>query len=56
MASNGICDRVAIIGMGCTNFGEHWDKSVEDLLVEAATSALNSAKPPLPTLTPRALP
>ncbi len=28
MASRGICDRVAIIGMGCTNFGEHWDRSV----------------------------
>jgi hypothetical protein len=27
MASNGIRDRVAIIGMGCTNFGAHWDKS-----------------------------
>lgn len=26
MASNGICDRVAIVGMGCTPFGEHWDK------------------------------
>src|SRR6201993_4715736 len=36
MASNGIRDRVAIIGMGCTSFGEHWDKSVDDLLVDAA--------------------
>src|SRR6266571_189326 len=36
MASQGIKDRVAIIGMGCTKFGEHWDKSVEDLMVEAA--------------------
>ena len=36
MASNGIRDRVAIVGMGCTPFGEHWNKSVEDLLVEAA--------------------
>jgi acetyl-CoA C-acetyltransferase len=35
MASNGIRDRVAIVGMGCTAFGEHWDCSVEDLLVEA---------------------
>jgi len=26
MASRGIKDRVAIIGMGCTKFGEHWDK------------------------------
>jgi acetyl-CoA C-acetyltransferase len=43
MASNGIRDRVAIVGMGCTTFGEHWDKSVEDLLVEAASEALTSA-------------
>ena len=47
MASNGIRDRVAIIGMGCTNFGEHWDKSVDDLLVDAATAALRSASLPL---------
>ena len=43
MASTGIRDRVAIVGMGCTPFGEHWDKSVEDLLVESATAALKSA-------------
>jgi len=43
MASKGIRDRVAIIGMGCTPFGEHWDKSVDYLLVDAATEALNSA-------------
>ena len=36
MASNGIADRVAIVGMGCTAFGEHWDRSADDLLVEAA--------------------
>jgi acetyl-CoA C-acetyltransferase len=47
MASNGIRDRVAIIGMGCTPFGEHWDKSVDDLLIDAATEALNSANLPL---------
>jgi acetyl-CoA C-acetyltransferase len=43
MASNGIKDRVAIIGMGCTKFGEHWDKGPEDLLVEAAYEAYESA-------------
>src|SRR5919106_757440 len=43
MASNGIRDRVAIIGMGCTPFGEHWDKSANDLLVDAAGEALTSA-------------
>ncbi len=36
MGINGITDRVAVIGMGCTRFAEHWDKSAEDLLVEAA--------------------
>ncbi len=47
MASNGIRDRVAIVGMGCTPFGEHWDKSVDDLLVDASEEALNSASIPL---------
>ncbi|MGH3265324.1 MAG: acetyl-CoA acetyltransferase, partial [Trebonia sp.] len=39
----GIRDRVAIIGMACTPFGERWDGSVDDMLVEAATGALASA-------------
>ena len=43
MASNGIKDRVAIIGMGCTKFGEHWDKGADDLLVDAAYDAYASA-------------
>jgi acetyl-CoA C-acetyltransferase len=43
MASRGICDRVAIVGMGCTAFGEHWQKGADDLLVEAATDAYKSA-------------
>src|SRR6187200_1705659 len=47
MASNGIRDRVAIVGMGCTPFGEHWDKSVSDLLVESSQAALNSANVPI---------
>ncbi|MSV68843.1 MAG: hypothetical protein F2877_07140, partial [Actinobacteria bacterium] len=29
MASHGIRDRVAIVGMGCTRFAEHWDKSAD---------------------------
>jgi acetyl-CoA C-acetyltransferase len=29
--------------MGCTPFGEHWNKSAEDLLVDAATETLGSA-------------
>ena len=43
MASNGIRDRVAIVGMGCTPFGEHWDKSTDDLLIDAAREAQESA-------------
>jgi acetyl-CoA C-acetyltransferase len=43
MASNGIRDRVAIVGMGCTQFGEHWDKSVDDLLTDSTKEAIASA-------------
>ena len=38
-----IRDKVAIIGMGCTRFGERWDMGVEDLLVEAAYEAFEDA-------------
>jgi acetyl-CoA C-acetyltransferase len=43
MASRGICDRVAIVGMGCTAFGEHWDKGTDDMLVESTMEAFKSA-------------
>jgi acetyl-CoA C-acetyltransferase len=43
MASNGIRDQVAIVGMGCTQFGEHWDRSTDDLLIDASHGALTSA-------------
>jgi acetyl-CoA C-acetyltransferase len=43
MGSRGIRDRVAVIGMGCTPVGEHWDKGVDDLLVESSTAALQDA-------------
>jgi acetyl-CoA C-acetyltransferase len=43
VASRGIRDRVAIVGMGCTSFGEHWDKGIDDLLVEATGDAMQSA-------------
>ncbi|GAB3385490.1 acetyl-CoA acetyltransferase [Amycolatopsis echigonensis] len=42
MSSNGIRDRVAIVGMGCTRFGEHWSASAEDLLVDAAQEAVSA--------------
>jgi acetyl-CoA C-acetyltransferase len=38
-----IKDKVAIVGMGCTRFGERWDKGVEDLIVEAAYEAFEDA-------------
>jgi len=43
MASRGICDRVAIVGMGCTSFGEHWNKGADDMLVESTQDAFKSA-------------
>ncbi|MGB9698537.1 MAG: acetyl-CoA acetyltransferase [Thermodesulfobacteriota bacterium] len=41
--ATGIRDKVAIIGMGCTKFGERWDASAEDLMVEAFQEALADA-------------
>ncbi|MBZ0254403.1 MAG: acetyl-CoA acetyltransferase [Candidatus Methylomirabilis sp.] len=41
--AKGIKDQVAIVGMGCTKFGEHWDKSVADLLIDAAYECYASA-------------
>jgi len=39
----GIRDKVAIIGAGCTKFGERWDVGVEDLLIEAVYEAFEDA-------------
>ncbi|MEE9418698.1 MAG: acetyl-CoA acetyltransferase [Desulfatiglandaceae bacterium] len=38
-----IKDEVAIIGMGCTKFGERWDMGAEDLAIEAAYEAYEDA-------------
>ena len=43
MGSHGIKDQVAIIGMGCTPFTEHWDKSLDDLIIDAAQLTYASA-------------
>ena len=43
MASHGIKDRVAIVGMGCTNFVEHWDLGLDDLVIEASNQCYSSA-------------
>jgi len=39
----GIKDKVAILGMGCCRFGERWDASPEDLMVEAYSEAMADA-------------
>ncbi|MDY7035373.1 MAG: acetyl-CoA acetyltransferase, partial [Thermodesulfobacteriota bacterium] len=36
-------DKVAIVGMGCSAFGELWDKSVDDMIVEACSEAFEDA-------------
>ena len=41
--AEGIKDKVAIIGMGCTRFGERWDDSSEDLIVEAFKETIEDA-------------
>lgn len=39
----GIKDKVAILGMGCSKFGERWDKDADQLMVEAFDEALTDA-------------
>ncbi len=41
--ATGIRDKVVIIGMGCTKFGERWDVGVEELIVEAFEEAVQDA-------------
>ena len=43
MGSHGIKDRVAIIGMGCTAFGERFDTGLDDLIIDASGQAFASA-------------
>jgi acetyl-CoA C-acetyltransferase len=38
-----IKDEIAIIGMGCSKFGERWDVGLEDLAIEAAYEAYEDA-------------
>ncbi|MBW1817582.1 MAG: acetyl-CoA acetyltransferase [Deltaproteobacteria bacterium] len=38
-----IKDKIAIIGMGCTQFGERWDVGTEDLAIEAVYEAYEDA-------------
>ncbi|MBW1815126.1 MAG: acetyl-CoA acetyltransferase [Deltaproteobacteria bacterium] len=41
--ADGIRDKVAILGMGCTKFGERWESGAEDLAVEAFVECLEDA-------------
>jgi acetyl-CoA C-acetyltransferase len=41
--ARGIRDKVAIIGMGCSKFGERWDMEASDLMVEAYGEAIADA-------------
>ena len=41
--AEGIRDKVAILGMGCTRFGERWESGAEDLMVEALVECLEDA-------------
>jgi acetyl-CoA C-acetyltransferase len=41
--ASGIKDKVAILGMGCSKFGERWDMGAEELMVEAYLEAMKDA-------------
>ena len=41
--ATGIKNKVAIIGMGCTKFGERWDVGAEELMVEAFEECIADA-------------
>ena len=41
--ATGIKDKVAILGMGCSKFGERWEASAEDLAIEAFVECLRDA-------------
>ncbi|HEY4114081.1 MAG TPA: acetyl-CoA acetyltransferase [Rhizomicrobium sp.] len=41
--ATGIKDKVAILGMGCSKFGERWEAGAEELMVEAYLEALADA-------------
>ncbi len=41
--ASGIKDKVAILGMGCSKFGERWDCDAEDLIVEAYLECIEDA-------------
>jgi len=40
---SGFSNEVAIIGMGCTRFGELWDKDIKDLIIDSCYEAFEDA-------------
>jgi len=43
MGSHGIKERVALVGVGCTPFAEHWNRSADDLMLWLNSRALAAA-------------
>lgn len=43
MSNDSIRDKTAVVGVGCSHFGENWDKDPEDMIVEAAYEAYADA-------------
>src|SRR4030042_224305 len=39
----GIKNKVAIIGMGCIKFGENWEQSIDDMMIDAVYEAYEDA-------------
>ena len=48
--ASGIRDKVAILGMGCSRFGERWDCGADELMLEAFDEALADAGIGLPQI------
>ncbi|UCE85110.1 MAG: acetyl-CoA acetyltransferase [Deltaproteobacteria bacterium] len=44
MNPEAIRDKAAVVGVGCCKFGENWDQSPEDMIVEAAFEAYADAR------------
>ena len=42
MASDAIRDKVSIVGVGCCQFGENWDQSPADMIVDAAYERIDA--------------
>ena len=41
--ASGIKDKVVILGMGCSKFGERWESSPSELMVEAFEECIQDA-------------